>query len=165
LLTVDSNFDHLSSSEISKQAERFRKDLGTLEDDATVKGIIVASHHPPYTNSEFGGNAQIINMFAEPFLKAKKTRLYLSGHVHSYERFVSGDKVFVVTGGGGGPQRTVSVDADRPYQNDAYRKGSLRPFHYLRMKVSDSGLDVSTMMLGRDMKFRAGDSFSMGLYA
>lgn len=163
LVTVDSNFDQWSQSDIDRQADRFRKSLAELEEDRSVTGIIVAAHHAPYTNSEMGTNPQVISMFAEPFLRARKTRLFLSGHVHSYERFVAGDKMFVVTGGGGGPRRTVNVAADRPFQNDAYRAGTIRPFHYVQLEVSDAAITAEVRMLQKS-GFKVGDRFKLGLY-
>ena len=163
LVTVDSNFDQMSQSDIYRQSEHFRKALGELEEDRTVSGIIVSSHHPPYTNSDMGANDDVISMFAEPFLRARKTRLFISGHVHSYERFVAGDKIFMVTGGGGGPRRTVSTASDRPFQNDAYRTGTIRPFHYVQLDVSDTAITAEVRMLQKS-GFKVGDRFSLGLY-
>lgn len=163
LITVDSNFTEISQGDIYRQTESFRKTLGELEEDKTVSGIIVASHHPPYTNSEMGANDDVISMFAEPFLRARKTRLFVSGHVHSYERFAAGDKMFVVTGGGGGPRRTVDTSSDRPFQNDAYRVGALRPFHYVHLDVNDSAITAEVRMLQKS-GFKVGDRFRLGLY-
>jgi hypothetical protein len=120
LVTVDTNFDQLSSRDIDRQAEQYKKWLGELEEDPEIKGVLVAAHHAPYTNSELGANTGVISMFAEPFYAARKTRLFLSGHVHNYERFITGDKMFVVTGGGGGPLRSVDTTSARRFQNDAY---------------------------------------------
>jgi Icc-related predicted phosphoesterase len=163
LVTLNSNFDQLTSSEIRNQEQDYDKWLTELDNDPSVRGVLVASHHPPYTNSDLGLNSEVYEMFAKPFLQSKKTRLFLSGHVHSYERFVSGDKMFVVSGGGGGPRRVIDISSSRPLQNDAYRIGTLRPFHYIRLKVTDSELRGEVMMLQRD-RFKVGDRFSVGLY-
>lgn len=171
LITLDSNFEHLGESGAEAQARRYEELLHELDENPDVRGVVVASHHPPYTNSDLSGSSElriVRNMFAAPFLAARKTRLYLSGHIHSYERFVSGDKTFVISGGGGGPRREVSISKSRPYTNDAYRKEVLRPFHYIRMKVREDALNCEVMMLrkksSRDFTFSAGDRFSVGLY-
>lgn len=163
LITLNSNFGQLSSSEIRNQEQDYDKWITELDADPSVRGVLVASHHPPYTNSDLGLNAEVYEMFAKPFLQAKKTRLFLSGHVHSYERFVSGDKMFVVSGGGGGPRRTIDISSSRPLKNDAYRVGTLRPFHYVRLKITDSEIRGEVMMLQKD-SFKVGDRFSVGLY-
>jgi hypothetical protein len=73
--------------------------------------------------------------------------------------------MFVVAGGGGGPRRSVSISPDRPNQNDAYRIGTLRPFHYIRLHVGDDALTAQVMMLPKGgTKFTVGDSFRLGLY-
>jgi len=163
IVSVNSNFDQLRSSEIRQQEEDYNKWLKELDADPAVRGIIVASHHPPYTNSDLGANREVIEMFAKPFLAARKTRLYLAGHVHSYERFVAGDKTFVTSGGGGGPRRLVDNSSSRPFQNDAYRIGTLRPFHYIRLKIGENELKGEVVMLQRG-KFHVGDRFAVGLY-
>jgi hypothetical protein len=96
-------------------------------------------------------------MFADPFLESRKTLLYLSGHVHSYQRFQADRKAFVVSGGGGGPRHRVQQGARRMPFEDAYAAGSLRRFHYLLITITDDGLDIETKMLDDD-----GDGCSVG---
>ena len=164
LVSVNTNFVDMGHAAVAKQAEQYRSWLKELEEDPTVRGVIVAAHHPPYTNSALGANSGVISMFATPFYQASKTRMFLSGHVHNYERFITGDKQFVVSGGGGGPLRPVDISESRPFQNDAYRsRYEQRPFHYLRMSVGERELSVETRFYvgGR---FKTGDTFSTGLY-
>ncbi len=165
LLTLDSNFDQLSNADIRRQADAYEEKLKELDRDPSVKGVLVASHHPPYSNSDLPSNPDIVDLFARPFLASRKTRLYLSGHVHSYERFAAGDKMFVVSGGGGGPRRLIDTSTDRPYHNDAYRVGTLRPFHYLRVTVEDDKIATEVVMLNREGRLKVGDRFDLGLYA
>jgi Icc-related predicted phosphoesterase len=164
LVTVDTNFSELSPREIERQAEQYKKWLGQLEEDPEVKGVLVAAHHAPYTNSELGANPAVISMFAQPFYNARKTRMFLSGHVHNYERFVTGDKTFIVSGGGGGPLRSVDTSSARRFQNDAYRsKAAIRPFHYIRLTVDENSLKAETRFIVKN-QFKTGDTFSLGLY-
>ncbi|MDB5036100.1 MAG: metallophosphoesterase [Chlorobi bacterium] len=163
LITLNTNLDQLSSSEIKNQEKDYNDWITELDKDSTVRGVLVAAHHPPYTNSDLGMSTEIVESFAKPFLNARKTRLFLSGHVHSYERFVAGDKMFVTSGGGGGPRRVIDISSSRPFQNDAYRVGSLRPFHYIRLKVGDNDLKAEVVMLQKG-QFKVGDRFSVGLY-
>lgn len=171
LLTVDSNLDQLSRAEAEEQENDYRAMLEKLDADPSVRAVIVASHHPPYTNSDLFDKDDIRaveRVFARPFLRASKTRLYLSGHVHSYERFVIGEKTFVVSGGGGGPRREVDISAGRPYTNDAYRGDDVRPFHYLLLKIHQDKITVETKMLRLPRrtpmptpKFLVGDRFAL----
>ncbi|MBS1912223.1 MAG: metallophosphoesterase [Bacteroidetes bacterium] len=168
LLTVDSNFPSLSDRQVQEQVRRYAQTLAELDAAPDVRCVIVASHHPPYTNSSLHSGTdlkQVEEMFAAPFLRARKTRLYLSGHVHSYERFVAegSGKTFVVSGGGGGPRRTVDITEHRPYRNDAYREGTLRPFHFMVMTVHDDRLAFEVRMLVQRgaWRFRTGDIFDV----
>jgi Icc-related predicted phosphoesterase len=149
---LDSNFDVIGPERVQREAERYRELLDELDRDETVRGVIVASHHPPFSNSRLQATAPVIELFAEPFLAAKKTRLYLSAHVHSYERFESEGKTFVVSGGGGGPRRKVDVSDARRWRNDVFRGGAIRPFHYLQLAVDDEAITVVAKMLNEPMR-------------
>ncbi len=166
LLTLDSNFERLHDRDIDRQARRYLLTLERLEEDPCVRMVIVASHHPPYTNSSLDGDAELVQTeqtFARAFRTSRKTRLYLSGHVHSYERFVKDGKTFVVSGGGGGPRREVETGAGRHYTNDEFHGGRLRPFHYLMLTVGSDTIGVDVMMLpeGELSGFRVGDRFAV----
>ncbi|MCC7439326.1 MAG: metallophosphoesterase [Armatimonadetes bacterium] len=161
LVLLDSNFSHIPPWIQREQQQEYRKALRHLDDDPTVRTVIVASHHPPYSNSQLGGDSRVADEFAQPFLESRKGGLYLSGHVHSYERFSQEGRVFVISGGGGGPRRAVSNGADRPFTNDQYQIGSVRPFHYLRIAVAERGLYCEVMML-KGTTFECGDQFHIG---
>jgi 3',5'-cyclic AMP phosphodiesterase CpdA len=169
LVMLNSNFDMLSPDDYQRQGERYHALLKKLDDDPEVRGVIVASHHPPYSNSSLGNDQGVIDQFAKPFLQARKTRLYLAGHVHSYERFIVQDKMFVTSGGGGGPRRQCNVSPTRECKNDAYREGTLRPFHYVRLTITNDKLSAEVMMLRqrkgkKEKEFTVGDKFSVGIY-
>ena len=174
-LGVDSNFGVLGAERTRQQAEAFCETLAELDADPSVRGVIVASHHPPFSNSRLTRSAPVLDLFAKPFLAARKTRLYLSAHVHSYERFEHEGKAFVVAGGGGGPRRRVDVSDARPWRTDVFRGEAVRPFHYLRMSFTDDAISVETMMLMREIprwrlrrvdaapEFAVGDAFRIPL--
>ena len=164
---IDSNLDMLDVSEARGQQSRFVEALEKFDKDPAIRGVIVFSHHPPYTNSFLGANQEMISGYAEPFLKAKKTKLFLCGHVHSYERFIynKGEKFFVTSGGGGGPRRTIDVSSSRPFQNDGntYKLGELRPFNFVKLTVTDTEIKGVAMMVQKK-GFVAGDKFAVKLH-
>ncbi|MBC8144565.1 MAG: hypothetical protein H7X80_03200, partial [bacterium] len=83
---------------------------------------------------------------------------------HNYERFALGDKCFLVTGGGGGPRRTVNTTSTRLFQNDAYRdRVEVRPFHYVRLKITENAIVAETRFY-KGGRFYTGDQFTIGLY-
>ena len=172
---LDSNFPQMGPALARHHAERYASILAELDADPSVHGVIVASHHPPYTNSRLLSPRMVIDLFAEPFLAARKTALYLSAHVHAYERFERDGKMFVVSGGGGGPRRRVDISEARRWRNDVYRGPAVRPFHYLRITPEPGLLRVEVPMLaeetgyfqrswhGRTPSFAIGDAFEIRL--
>jgi predicted MPP superfamily phosphohydrolase len=160
---LDSNFGMLGPERTRRQVDAYRSLLGNLDGDPSVRGVIVASHHPPFSNSRLSRTEPVIEYFAEPFLKARKTRLYLSAHVHSYERFEQEGKSFVVSGGGGGPRRKVDVSDARRWRNDVFRGSAIRPFHYLRLGIERDAITVATKMLDEPVRFVVGDAFRVEL--
>lgn len=166
LIGVDTNLDLLTAAEARRQQTEYVKALAEYDKDPTIRAVIVFGHHPPYTNSFLGANQGVIDQFAMPFLKAEKTKLFLAGHVHSYERFThnKGEKFFVTSGGGGGPRRTIDVSSSRPFHNDVNKLGELRPFNFLKLKVSGNSI-VGQAMLLQKKGFVVGDQFSVKLPA
>ncbi len=162
LLTVDSNFDQMTPAVIREQTRLYKDALAKFDADPAIRAVIVASHHPPYTNSSLGPDQGVIENFAVPFLASKKTRLFFSGHVHSYERFKSEEKMFVVSGGGGGPRRSVIITPDRLFQNNEYNSGTLRPFHYIRLFVTTTAIEAQVVMYVNN-EFLVGDRFALEL--
>lgn len=172
---LDSNFGMIGAVNTAREASAYRQLLTELDGDTSVRAIIVGSHHPPYSNSRLSNTEQVIDLFAKPFLDARKTVLYLSAHVHSYERFELNGKTFIVSGGGGGPRRVVDVSDTRRWRHDVYRGPSRRPFHYLRMSLSDAAIDVHAMMLtdtvgrwqrrwsGSPARFEEGEAFRIAI--
>jgi 3',5'-cyclic AMP phosphodiesterase CpdA len=132
LVLTDSNHKDLGKNRWLAQLSWYRRTLRQLDADATVRGILVMQHHPAYTNSTVTGDeAHVKRGLVPPFQAARKTLAMLSGHVHSYERFVRAGKTFIVSGGGGGPRAKLARGSKRRHRDDRYRGPSIRPFHYL----------------------------------
>lgn len=162
---VDSNVDLLSNDAARDQQQKFVQALEKYDNDPAIKGVVVWAHHPPYSNSPHGENEDMIAQYAEPFIAAKKTKLFLCGHVHSYERFVFADgaKMFVTSGGGGAPRRSVDVSESRRFRNDAAGPlGSVRPFNYMRLRLTEQAI-VGEVMLLQKKGFIVGDRFRLKL--
>jgi len=108
LVVLDSNQGHgpITTEEgWSEQKRWFEQTLDSFDLDPEVRGVIVAVHHPPFTNSTITSDEiHVQEAFVPKFVASKKTLIMISGHVHSYERFHKHGKLFVVSGGGGGPR-------------------------------------------------------------
>jgi Icc-related predicted phosphoesterase len=130
---------------LEAQVKWFEDNIASFESDDQVDHIVVFAHHPPFTKSTLVGPSKYVQSnFLDAFLSAQKTRFFISGHHHGYEAFELGSKLFIVTGGGGGP---------RPKVNRV-------PFHFLKITISTNaqveifGLEEDTRLL-KPMKFYA----------
>jgi hypothetical protein len=146
LIVLDSNMDVLTASEWHEQKTWLERTLEGLDGDARVRGVIVILHHPPYTNSTVTGDeAHVQAAFVPPFERSRKTMAMISGHVHSYERFVHDAKTFIVSGGGGIPRVTLLEGEKRRHPDDRYSGPAVRGYHFLAFTVRPAGIDVQVV--------------------
>jgi predicted phosphodiesterase len=160
LILVDSNFSTLLKEQIDEQSRWYLKELEKFEKNTGIDFVMVCCHEPPFTNNRvIDPNKKVEVSFAKPFLRFQKTRLFLSGHSHSYERFQTGDKFFIVSGGGGGPRHKVSIDpAKQPYQ-DLFSGPELRFFHFCEIENRNNTLVFRVLRLESNGTFAVADSF------
>lgn len=141
LVVLESNEDRLDDDEKVGQREWYERTLALLDDDPAVRGVFVLMHHPPYTNSTVTSDERNVQMhFVPAFMRAKKTMAMLTGHVHSYERFLRDGKMFVVSGGGGGPRARLLEGAARRHPDDLVRGPALRDFHFIVYTLTQGGV-------------------------
>ncbi len=150
LVILDSNIDELTESGWQKQLAWYEQKLRDFDGDRGVRGVLVLLHHPPYTNSSVTGDEMHVQRdFVPAFRCAKKTLAMVSGHVHSYERFVRDKKTFVVSGGGGGPRARLRTGERRQHKDDWFKAEALRNFHYLTFQPRKAGLEVTATGLAK----------------
>lgn len=151
LVIIDSNLDEFSRDGWEAQLDCYKTNLGALDRDDGIDGVLVFSHHPPFTNSRLTSDELHVQTdFVPPFLAARKTLAMLSGHVHTYERFQKQGKTFVVTGGGGGP-RVERHHGPRRRHEEAFTSGDgggVRPLHYLFCEVCPDRVRVDVRAVG-----------------
>jgi len=155
---LDSNFDELEDPESQAQDAWFAGLLAAAEQDPAVRHVVVCTHHPPYTNSRVHGDSKPVQ---EHFVRklTPKAKVFMSGHVHSYERFEKDGRQFVVTGGGGAP--LTSVDVETPGHPDAFKGPAYRPFHYCRFTLAGEKLRCDVLMLQDDRSWKRVDGFEI----
>jgi hypothetical protein len=140
LLLLDSNLD----GDAARAQTRWLDDeLQAFERDPTIRGVLVFTHHPPFTNGRNrAGDRYVADELLPPFLHSTKAVAFVSGHVHGYERFTMNGKTYVVTGGGGGPRVEYRIGNDAVVA-PAYvtTSGDRRAFNYV---VIDDGGSVLT---------------------
>lgn len=142
LIFLDSNDGEYSAKQWQSQINWFENKLILYDNDQAIKGILVFAHHPPYTNSEVTGDEMQVQLgFLPAFEKSKKTLAFITGHAHTYERFVEAGKTFIVSGGGGGPRVLLKTGPDS--HHDYYKGPSPRPFNYLLINKLNDGLEIT----------------------
>ena len=149
VVLLNSNFSKLTVEEQAKQQGYYKKTLATLNENDSVKTIIVACHHSPYSNSKVVGcNKKVQDAFVPLFLKTSKCKLFLSGHSHNFEHFKIEGKDFLIIGGGGGVKQPLKTGSKRIMCLDE----NCHPlFHYLMITREKDYLTVICRGMNNDM--------------
>jgi hypothetical protein len=148
VILLNSNFGKLGTAENQAQISWYKKTLKELDNNPSIEYIISGCHHSPFTNSKVVGCSKgVEDMFVQPFLLSKKSRLFLSGHSHNFEQYQVKGKDFLVIGGGGGLHQPLKTgeglldDIASDYKPE---------FHYLTVKRCAEGLQIKSYQLTKD---------------
>ncbi len=160
-IMLDSNISTLTHDQRSEQIRWYNAELERFEADPKVKYVVACAHKPPFTNrAKTALGSESTKSLVEPFLKFEKTSLFFSGHVHSYERFRVGSKLFIVSGGGGAPRGRVVVDPAKQKYKDQFSGDELRFFHLCLVQLRGDSLGVRVLRLDPDGRFSDADRFN-----
>jgi len=159
VVLLNSNFNALSVEEKDKQQTWYQATLKSLDIVDSIKAVIVACHHSPYTNSKIVKCSQTVqNNFVPAYIQSKKAQLFISGHAHAYEHFYKQGKDFLVIGGGGGIHQPLNASSTAMQDEAADYKPM---FHYLSVKRIDNKLAVTSHFLKTDFAgFDIGKQFT-----
>jgi len=160
IVLLNSNFKNLSQDLINKQNEWYRARLSEYQNDDAIKTVIVCCHHAPFTNSTVvPDDAKVQEYFVAPFKRTPKAKLFMTGHCHSYERFVKHGKQYIVSGGGGGPRQKLLVSGKQRHK-DQYNGGAIREFHFCKIVLEPGQLRVQMVKLDDGLaSWSVGDEF------
>lgn len=148
VVLLNSNFAKLSKADFATQLEWYTSTLARLDTAPDVRTILVCCHHSPYSYSKLVGSSSAVQqLFVAPFLKARKTSLFLSGHAHLFQHFQKQDKHFFVIGGGGG--------LHHPLRSNPGPEVCLEPdydplFHYLTVQLCGNVLKLVSRRMNDD---------------
>jgi hypothetical protein len=158
---LDSNEKKLPAGKWNEQQLWYADMLALYDEDPAIKGIIVFTHHPPFTNSLVTGDEKNIqSAFVTPFKNSEKTIAFISGHAHTYENFKRNGKYFVVSGGGGGPR--VFLNKNKNRHTDGCSHEGVRPFHYLLIYPGEDSVELVAKGINKgESEFKLLDSFEM----
>lgn len=164
-ILLNSNTE-LSEEMNERQKQWYSSELDRFDSDNEIKQIIVVTHQPPYTNGTgigFGDDEFVKENFVESFNKSEKANLFVSGHCHNYEHLLIDNKHYIVSGGGGGPRR--SIDLDGEYKDITLGKAkdeSIRDFHFIEITVEHDKLKLVVHTYDKETKiWGIGDKFSL----
>lgn len=146
LVWLDSN---LQGAAGSRQSDWLERTLSAFDQDEEVRGVVLFSHHPAYTNGKRRlGHPYVRERVLPRMLVAKKTLALMSGHVHGYERFYVHGRHFVVSGGGGGPRVEYLLPPHALY-DPAYVTPTGRPraFNYVVLQPTSDALTFTVKCL------------------
>ena len=148
IILLDSNFKDMEAAQRDEQRQWYRKQITEYQGDPEITLILVACHHPPYTNSTVvSDDKRVQEDFVGAFMATPKAGLFLSGHCHSYEHLVMDGKHFIVCGGGGGPRHRLRNGAADMRHVDMYKEETPRRFHFCRVWPLADGVRVQMVCL------------------
>ena len=148
VVLLNSNFNTLSVKENEKQQTWYDATMKSLDGVDSIKAVIVACHHSPYSNSKIVKCSQAVQKsFVQAYIQSKKARLFISGHAHAFEHFYMQGKDFLVIGGGGGIHQPLNSSATAIKDEAADYKPM---FHYLSVTRMDNKLSVTSHFLKPD---------------
>jgi Calcineurin-like phosphoesterase len=151
IVLLNSNFSAMANEDCEKQQQWYEKTMSAMDADTAVRGLIVACHHSPFTNSRIvDPSEEVQGRFVPRFLGSPKGMFFISGHCHAAEHFQEEGKNFLVVGGGGGLQHPLLLGDAQRWRDHFPVATEKRMFHYLAGKVSSSGIEVGFRMLKPD---------------
>lgn len=163
-IMINTNFNDLSKQDTIAQREWYQNQLRNMEANDSITSIIVCGHHPPYTNSKtVNPNETVARDYANPFTRKPKAVLFFSGHCHSYERFTKNGKLFIVSGGGGGPRQNVTIDPNKRRFADGFNGPELRFFHFCELEIQNDSLVLRVVKLNEDGTFSIAEKLKVRL--
>lgn len=142
MLVLDSSLDEIAGP----QGQWLSSKLDHVPAD--VDFVFIMDHHPPYTSSSdaklYGGGHSarapeqaLAKMLEERQAHARYRIVFLSGHIHNYERHEKGGVTYFVSGGGGAHAYPIPRAPDDLFQSKEVN------YHYLMISVDHQQLMVT----------------------
>jgi Icc-related predicted phosphoesterase len=148
IILFNSNFSRMSAEMLDSQKIWYERTIDTLQNDSSISMIIVGCHASPFTNSTIVSESdEVQTRFLPKFFSTPKAKLFISGHCHSYERFIENGKTFVVSGGAGGPRQKVITNPTKQRRHDYFQGPPIRPFHYCKIEMGKDFVRVQMVKL------------------
>ncbi len=139
--SVDSEGDLAIGSEQGRWLEAGLADAAAQDG---FRGSIVYMHRP-FISVGDGGSLPDLRAHYEPLFEDYGVRMVLAGHMHGYERFTSGNVVYIVSGGGGGLIGDVSAAVNERPEEAALRDAFAAKFHAMLFEVGPESIEAAAI--------------------
>lgn len=136
IVSLNSNCREVGCEEGSEQHKWLRRDLAK----SSAKCTLAYWHHPLVSSGKYGKNGSVAPLWAA--LRAARAEVVLSGHEHSYERFLPLDEKMAVNHKTGMRQFVVGTGGRSLYPKASRQVGSVR-------RISSFGALKLTLKNGR----------------
>lgn len=141
----------------TSQIDWLEKTLKTLASAPEKKALIIATHHPPYSEGNHSGSQHMSDTIDHCCQSANIwPDAFLSGHSHSFQRYtrrVNGRQIpYIVAGTGGMPPQKVPPATGQPSEGSSqttYDAG-VQSYGYLFVTVSKIKLSIEFWQLGEE---------------
>jgi len=139
----------------TSQLDWLGKTLASIAKSKQKKALVIATHHPPYSQSGHSGSTEMNQSIDDACEKAGiYPDLFLSGHAHNYQRYtrrVSGKQVpYIVVGTGGMPPQAVATATGQPADasHTVTYDAAVKSLGYLYATVSAKKIGIQFWELG-----------------
>jgi hypothetical protein len=139
----------------SSQLDWLAKTLASIAKTKQKKALIIATHHPPYSQSGHSNSEEMTQSIDDACAKAGVwPDLVLSAHAHNYQRYtrrIAGKQiVYIVVGTGGMPHQAVKTATGQPTDSShqVTYDAAISTYGYLFVTASAKQLSVEFWQLG-----------------
>jgi 3',5'-cyclic AMP phosphodiesterase CpdA len=129
-----------------------QKTLASIAKNKEKKALIVATHHPPYSQGGHSGSTEMNASIDDACTKAGVTPdLFLSGHAHNYQRYtrrIGGKQVpYIVAGTGGISPQKVDPASGQVLEGTVTYDAAHESYGYLLLGVSKTQIKIAFWVL------------------
>jgi hypothetical protein len=135
------------------QIEWLQDTLASMAKAKDGRALIIATHHPPYSQSGHSGSTEMNQTIDDACQKAGVTPdAFFSGHAHNYQRYtrrINQRQVpYIVAGTGGMPPQPVVTATGQPSGSQITYDAAISSYGYVYVTVSPAQLKIEFWPLG-----------------
>lgn len=124
-------------------------DLKTAKDAGEKKALVIATHHPPFSEGGHSGSTAMLSQIDDACIGAGiLPHAMLAGHTHTYQRYTRtvqhpmAADIICIDAGCGGHAASAVKEAHKQHIDDAIFETSLKGFGYLMVRANKNRLAI-----------------------